>query len=46
MYFLIRANEGDKNMHPSVWIALVASAIIGMLAGMFTLKALGQPTPL
>jgi len=33
-------------MHPSVWAALIISSMVGMLAGMLVLKAMGQPTPL
>ncbi len=28
------------------WLAMILSAITGMLAGLYTLKLLGQPTPL
>jgi hypothetical protein len=28
------------------WLAMVISAVVGMLAGLFSLKMMGQPTPL
>lgn len=31
---------------PPRLVALVISSLVGLLAGLFTLKVLGQPTPL
>jgi hypothetical protein len=28
------------------WLAMVISAVVGILAGLFSLKMMGQPTPL
>lgn len=30
----------------SAIVAMIAAAIVGLIAGLFTLKLLGQPTPL